>query len=151
MERERLDDIYFRLDYPVLLEVGRWELAGRPDRFLRPETIADKLGQPLAAVTAALGRLLRRGYIDAADGSDNSGEYYMVHRMEAAGLEETGAWPTPATLRDRILAELEAAADRIAEAEPDKSRRLRQVVEFLRFSATEIISETVAKVLRPGP
>lgn len=56
-ERERLPDIYFSLDYRVLLEIGRWELAGRPGGSLRPEHVAEVLGEPQAKVQAAVGRL----------------------------------------------------------------------------------------------
>src|SRR5262245_49792589 len=60
--RERLPDVYYSLDYRVLLKVGRWELVGRPDGFLEPERVAQQLGGPPGKVQAAVGRLIRLGH-----------------------------------------------------------------------------------------
>ena len=40
---ERLGDIYYSRDFPVLAEIGRWEAAGRPGHALNSEEIANTI------------------------------------------------------------------------------------------------------------
>jgi hypothetical protein len=47
---ERLSDIYFSQDFPVLAEIARWEAAGRTDGNLTTESIAKALDRPVGKV-----------------------------------------------------------------------------------------------------
>jgi hypothetical protein len=147
--RERLPDIYYSLDYRVLLEVGRWELAGRPDGFLRPESVAHKLGEPPEKVQAAVGRLWRASYIDAIDASTMSeGEDYMVRRMLQPGLEETGLWPESEDLALTLRRTLEAAAIQLDKTDPERGKKARAVLEQLGDLGTSFTAKVAAELLK---
>lgn len=87
---QRLDDIYFTRDFPVLAVIGKWEGEGRTDGFLRPETTAEGLKRPLDQVMQSVGRLYHAGLVDAADATTFGGEDYIIRRLTGAGLQESG-------------------------------------------------------------
>ena len=57
-DRERLPDIYYPLDYPVLVEIDGGSRPAGPIA-LQPERIAAQLREPPASVHAAVGQLWR--------------------------------------------------------------------------------------------
>ncbi|MDQ6945752.1 MAG: PadR family transcriptional regulator [Actinomycetota bacterium] len=149
-----IEDQWARWDYPTLQALARWDAEDQTRGIISRAQVVQMVGasgEDAWKVGRALDRLEREGLIETGDAMDGTPWPVAVVRITNSGLRQVGAWPTPETLRDRLLTELEAAADRISELEPEKSKRLHQIVEYLRFSATEIISETVAKVLKPGP
>lgn len=153
MTRE-IEDQWSRWDYPVLVALVQWDAENQARGFVDRAQVVDMIGareEDTWKVGRALDRLHRAGLIEIIDAMDGTPWPSTVMGVTTAGLRTAGAWPTPESMRDRLLAELEAAADRISASEPEKSKRIQQIVEYFRFAATEIISETVAKVLKPGP
>jgi hypothetical protein len=148
-QRERLPDIYWSLDYSVLLDIGRWELDGRPNGVIQPRQIAQRLAKPEREVQAAIGRLWRRGYIDAADNSTLAeGEDYMVRRMLPAGLEETGPYPKPEDLAAALSRVLKAQADQLARTDPERGKKARQVLELLGDLGTSFSAKLAAELIK---
>lgn len=125
-DRELLNDLYYRHDYPVLLEIGRWVEAGHPDGSLHPGLIARRLGRPPADVQAAVGRLWRDGKIDVADGSSPGEEAYMIRRMLSPGLRETGLWRDADDLADRLQRFLNAQAAAAEGSDPEQAHKIRR-------------------------
>ena len=145
---QHLPDIWFELDYPVLLEIGRWELDGRPAGALRPEDIAERLGKPPAKIQAAIGRLWRAGHVDVVDTSGQDGESYLVERMLPAGLQETGPWPKAEDLAQTLRTVLETEARQIAQTDPARGRKVSQVLDLLGDLGTSFSAKLAAELVK---
>ena len=149
-----VEDQWLKWDLPVLLALVKWDAEDRSRQYVNRDQVVQMVEvapDDAWKVGRALDRLNRAGLIEAQNLGDGTPWPAFVMSVTPAGLRLAGAWPTPESMRDRLLAELEAAAQRIADTEPEKSKRLLQIVDYLRFSATELVSATIAKVLRPGP
>jgi Phage integrase family len=150
-DRERLPDIYYPFDYPVLLEIGRWVQAGQPDGVLQPERIAEQLGEPPAAVHAAVGRLWRDGKIDVANGSTMSaGEEYMVEGMLPPGLRETGLWRDTGDLAERLQRFVDAEATAAERTDPEQARKIRRWAAALLDLGVDFAARYSAYMSKPG-
>jgi len=147
-DRERLPDVYFKRDYPVLLEIVRWDISGRPDSALDPRRIAQKLGRPENEVTASVGRLFHGGYIDAADASTFEGDDYMIRRATAAGLRECGAWPDSDDLAMTLRRVLEAQATQLEATDPEKGRKVREILDAAGDLGTSFMAKLAAELLK---
>jgi len=148
-DRELLPDLYYRLDYPVLLEIGRWVEAGRAEGSLRPELVAHRLGQPPAEVQAAVGRLWRGGKIDVADGSSPGEEAYMIRRMLPAGLRETGLWRDAGDLADRLQRFLDAQAAAVEHSDPEQASKIRRWAAALVDLGVRFAAQYSAEMSKP--
>ncbi len=146
--QDRLPDIYIPLDYPVLLEVGRWMAGGRQGGILPPGTIADSLGRDHPSVIESVGRLRHAGYLDAEHISAMGGEAYIIKRLTAQGLRECGLWPTESSLADVLKAVLEQEAREAERNDPDKGRKIRQVLEIVSDLGTSFSAKLAGELLR---
>jgi hypothetical protein len=139
---DRLPDIYYSRDFPVLVVIGRWEEQGRPQGFLRAETVAEELVLPLDQVIQSIGRLYHAGLVDAADASTFGGEEYMIRRLTAHGLQESGLWRTRA---DDLAIALRQVLEREIETEranPERKRLLKSVLDVM----SQLDPEAVGKI-----
>jgi hypothetical protein len=143
-----VDDIYFSRDFPVLAAIARWEAAGREDRHLRPESIAEQLGRPLKEVIASIGRLYHAGLVDAADGTTSGGEDYMVRRLTGAGLQESGLWPKAADLSTAIRQLLEREVKATERTDPERSRKLKVILDTLSDLGAGFAAKFAADLLK---
>src|SRR5438105_4155523 len=124
-EMDRGGDIYFSRDFPVLAAIARWEGAGRQGRALSPETIAEELKRPLGEVVQSVGRLYHAGLVDAADGSTFDGDDYMIRRLTAVGLQESGLWPKAADFSTALEEVLNREIKAASRTDPERSKKLQ--------------------------
>lgn len=141
-------EIYYSRDYPVLLAIARWEAAGRPDRHLRPETIAKQLEKPLDEIIQSTGRLYHTGLIDAADASSSDGDYFMVLRLTGVGLEESGLYPRPADLSAALREVLEREAQATEKSDPERSRKIRAALDAISDVGTSLLAKVAAELVK---
>jgi hypothetical protein len=141
-------DIYFSRDFPVLASIARWEAAGRANGHMRPETIAEELGRPLDEVLQSVGRLYHAGLVDAADASTFGGEDYMIRRLTGAGLQESGLWPKPADLATALRQVLEAEVRATQRADPDRSNKMKAILDALSDLGTTFTAKLAAELLK---
>jgi hypothetical protein len=59
-----------------------------------------------------------------------------------------GAWPTPESLAERLIAALDSAAD--DEQEPEKKSKLKQASRAIGGVGRDVLVEVVAKVITQG-
>lgn len=145
---ERLGDIYYGRDFPVLAEIGRWEAAGRPGHALSPEEIANTIKKPVVEVVQSVGRLYHAGLVDAADASTFGGDDYMIRRLTGAGLQESGLWPRPANLAEALEDALKREIQRTAQADPERSQKLKVVLETVKEVGPAVIGRVVEAILK---
>ncbi|HEY8864711.1 MAG TPA: hypothetical protein VIO37_11140 [Candidatus Dormibacteraeota bacterium] len=145
---DRIDNIYFSQDFPVLAAIARWEGAGRPDQHLRPETIAEQMGRPLDEVIQSIGRLYHSGLVDAADATTFGGEDYMVRRLTGAGLQESGLWPKPADLATALHQVLEREVHVTARTDPERSRKMQVILDTLSDLGAAFAAKFAADLLK---
>lgn len=145
---ERVGDIYFGRDFPVLASIAQWEEQGRANRHLRPETIADELKRPVRDVIQSLGRLYHAGLVDYADASTMGGDYYMVRRLTAAGLQESGLWPRPTDLSTALADVLRHEIQTTARSEPERSQKLQVVLDTVTDLGAGFAAKFAAELLK---
>jgi hypothetical protein len=145
---ERLGDIYYSRDFPVLAEIGRWEAAGRPGHALSPEEIANTIKKPVEQVVQSVGRLYHGGLVDAADASTFGGDDYMIRRLTGAGLQESGLWPRPADLAEALEDALKREIQTAAQSDPERSQKLKFVLETLKEVGPAVIGRIVEAILK---
>lgn len=117
---------------PVLRSaVARFEADGD----VHGAQIADDTGLPQHIVDRTAKELRQMGYLDAYF----SGEGFWINELSIDARRIGGAWPTPETLADRLIAALEqAVADAPDEAE--RSRRRKALDGFLSFGRDLIVN-----------
>jgi len=146
--KDRVPDVYFSEDYPVLLAIARWDLDESPQSILRPEVLATRLGQTNDVVMASIGRLFRGGYIEAHPLGLDQTDYYMVKRLTPVGLREVGAWPNVADLANAFKNVIEREAIEAEKTDPANGKKLRQllgIVEELGVSYAAKVTVELAK------
>jgi hypothetical protein len=146
---ELLPDIYFSRDFPVLVEIGRWEAAGRKGRVLSCEELAEVSSNSLDQVIESVGRLYHAGLVEAAVSSTFEGDDYMIERLTGAGLQASGLWPTPASLSDALVEALKREVQ-MAERQGDRerSRKLSAVIEVLKEVGPAVAARVVETLLK---
>jgi hypothetical protein len=145
---ERAGDIYFSRDFPVLASIAAWEEQGRPGRALGSETIAEQLGRPVAQVIQSLGRLYHAGLVDCADVSTFGGDNYIVNRLTAAGLQESGLWPKSADLSTALTEVLQHEIQTSARADPERSKKLQVVLDTLSDLGANFAARFASELLK---
>jgi hypothetical protein len=145
---ERLGDIYYSRDFPVLAEIGRWEEAWRPGHALSPEEIANTIKKPLEQVIQSVGRLYHAGLVDAADASTFGGDDYMIRRLTGPGLQESGLWPRPADLAEALEDALKREIQTAAQTNPERSQKLKVVLETVKEVGPAVIGRIVEAILK---
>jgi hypothetical protein len=145
---DREHDLYFSRDFPVLAAIARWEAAGRANRYLRAETIAEEVERPVEEVIQSLGRLFHASLVDAAELSSHDGEDYMVKRLTRAGLEESGLWPKPANLAIALREALEREVQATARTDPGRSQKMKMILDELGDLGTTFAAKLAAELLK---
>lgn len=145
---DRLADIYFSRDFPVLAEIGRWETQGRPGRALDGVAIAQRLGLDREQIIQAVGRLYHAGLIDAVDISTHGGEGYIVKHLTGAGLQESGLWPKPAELSAALEEALKREIQSSERSDPERSQKLKIVLETIKDVGPQVIGRIVEAILK---
>lgn len=143
-----VNEIYFSRDFPVLVAIARWEAGGRANGHLRPETIAEEIGQPLDQVTQSIGRLFHDGLVDAADATTFGGEDYMVRRLTGAGLQESGLWPRPADLAAALRQVFEREAQVVERTDPERGQKMRRLLDEIGDLGTSFAAKLAIELLK---
>jgi hypothetical protein len=140
---ELLSDRWFSRDLPVLIEAVRhFDTTNQP---LAAGTVAKQLGWDEETAKAAVRALARGGHVsELGVGLTAGGDY--IGEVSAEAYREAGAWPSPDTAADRLLAALQAAVDKAPEGSEAKTRArriLEGVVAAGRDFAVDVASGVV--------
>jgi len=136
-------------EYPLLVAIAK--RAEQSDAYLQilsddllEEVVPpDKLDERYK-FERALVRLGQTGYIEVIDVL--WGKPYPMHisGVTERGLRAVGAWPSPDSVVDNLLQELEKKANDIAVSQPEKSKKLKEVVGFLAGAGREVLVNVVS-------
>ena len=96
----------------------------------------------------ALVRLAESGYIEVINVL--WGKPYPMHitGVTERGLRAVGAWPSPDSVVDALLDQLEKQANDIAVSQPEKSKRLTDAVGFLATGARDVLVGVVTGIAK---
>jgi len=144
---ERAGDIYYSRDFPVLAAIAKWEEQGRTQQ-MDPQRIAEELGRSVGEVIQSLGRLCHHGLVDCIDVSTHGGDAYIVNRLTASGLQESGLWPKPADLSSALAEVLKREIQATSRSDPERSQKLRVVLETLGDLGTSFAAKLAAELLK---
>ncbi|HVC78112.1 MAG TPA: hypothetical protein VND96_16500 [Candidatus Micrarchaeaceae archaeon] len=147
---QRLGDIYFSRDSPVLAEIARWEEQGRPSS-LEPRAIAASLDCPTPQVIQSIGRLFRGRFVDCVDISTHGGENYIITGLTAEGFRESGLWPKPADLSRALVDVLQQEIESTSRSDPERSRKLKVVLDTLSGFGSDFLAKLAAELLKNLP
>ncbi|MCZ2850002.1 hypothetical protein [Modestobacter sp. VKM Ac-2978] len=118
-----MPDRWFSRDLPVLVEAVR-----HFDTYTDPlaaDTVAERLGWDVEEVMAAVRALSRGGYVKEQRATMASRPGDTIKNVSPEAYREAGAWPSPDTAADRLLAALQAAVDKAPEGEAkNRARRI---------------------------
>ncbi len=149
--RQRLADVYFSQDYPVLLEIASAELNAAAQALPpQPEQLAESLGRPLVDICASVGRLRAAGYIQGDGVMRGIKDYYIITKITTRGLREVGAYPNPTDLADRLLRFLEAQAAEAEQTDPERGQKIRRAAQTLIEVGTTFAAKFAAEMAKPG-
>jgi len=132
---QRVPDVYFTQDYPVLVAIARWELS-------------KTLGRSHEAVTAAIGRLHRGGYVAVVGPLLDQKDYFIVKQLTPTGLREVGAWPNATDLADTFKRVLEREAAEADRTDPEKGKKLHQILDTARDLGTSFLAKVTADLIK---
>ncbi|TDK86065.1 hypothetical protein EI067_30365 [Mycobacterium paragordonae] len=123
-------------DLPVLRAIVDIYEEEEDESGIEPWEIRRRTGFDEATVRKALRALNRQPYFEDAQ-VISSGEIWMVGAPTAEALRLVGQWPSPETLLNRLIADLQLASDN--EDLPDEERgKLRRTAAFLKTSAWQL-------------
>jgi hypothetical protein len=130
-------DTWTNRDLPVLRAiVDLWEEQDEDEGGIEPWEIARRTGLDKETVRKALRTLNLQPYFEDAQ-VVGSGDIWMVGAPTADALRIVGQWPSPEVLLNRLIAELQQAAERDDLPEEERSK-LKRTAIFLRTSAWQI-------------
>jgi N-acetylmuramic acid 6-phosphate (MurNAc-6-P) etherase len=135
-----LPDTWHSRDLPVLREVVRGiDQGGYPS----VQGVADATGLTEAEVDRAAANLRRAGLVRAQFAA--GGHVMFFQDFAGQALELVGAWPTPETALDRMLAALEA----IAENTEDEAKRswAQRTLTALRSGSRDVVVGVAAAAI----
>lgn len=140
-------DTWTPRDLPVLEAIV--ELADEGESDINPSVIARRTRLDAAQVDGALAALANESPplfhpIEVTTG-DGKRHIYSVEQPTGQARRRVGAWPTPESLADQLVAALGVAAA----AEPDaaKRSRLQSVVEFLGGVGRDVVVSVASGIL----
>jgi hypothetical protein len=139
---EPLPDTWHRRDLPVLREVVR-RLDEHPYRYVPDAAVAETTGIPVDDVRRSAITLERAGLVKLI--KDFSDELEFQEFRGTRPLLLTGAWPTPETALDRMIAALEAIAEHTDDE--DTRTRARKVLDGLSGAGKQIGISVAAAAL----
>lgn len=136
-------DTWFSRDLPVLVAVA--QLCDDPDAATGPAEVSGITGLDEQAVARAFASLHDANMIEGITIDQTAVPLYIT-KILPAGRREAGAWPgSPDALAQQLVTALKAAAD--AEADPARSRRLRDVAAWLGGTARDLCVEVAANLI----
>ncbi|WP_188523230.1 hypothetical protein [Isoptericola cucumis] len=137
---EKLGDVWFSRDLPVLIEVARRVEAG--SNRIPPEEVGEALRLPLGEVMRAGVVLRDRGLVTVQGASGRPILWFS--NITGAAYPLTGLHPEPDAALDRLVAALEAAEKTAPEAERGK---IRQVLEGVAGMARDVAVEVMGAAI----
>jgi hypothetical protein len=130
------EDTWTTRDLPVLRAIVDLFEEEEDEGGIQPWQIQQRSGFDEATVQKALRTLNRQPYFEDAQVIAN-GEIWMVGAPTAEALRVVGQWPSPEALLNRLIAELQHAAE--DEGLPDEERsKLKQTAAFLGTTAWQL-------------
>jgi hypothetical protein len=76
------------------------------------------------------------------------GENYLVNRLTASGLQETGLWPKPGDLSTALAEVLEREIQATSRSDPDRSRKLQTVLDTVTDLGASFAAKFAAELLK---
>lgn len=146
-DHERVADLFYSRDFPVLVAIAQWEIEGRPDRALEPREIVERMGTSigLQRVLESIRRLAENDYIEAKDNSTHDELDFMVTAMTERGLRECGAWPEAKDLAAAFKASLEAQATELENSDPERGKKVRTILAAMGDLGTDFAAKFSAE------
>jgi hypothetical protein len=140
-------DSWSAYEYPLLVAIAK--RAEQSDGYMQllSDEILEEVVQPDAEdrykFERALVRLGQTGYIKVINVM--WGKPYPMHLtgITERGLRAVGAWPSPDSVVDTLLRRLEEQANNMAVSQPEKSKKLKEVVGFLAGAGREVLVNVV--------
>jgi hypothetical protein len=133
----------------VLIEAVRhFDAARDPGAFIPPlaaVTVAEHLGREVEDVMAAVRALARGGYVEEMRASMSSKAGSRIKQVSAEAYRAVGAWPSPDTAADRLLAALQAAVDNAPEGEA--KNRARRILDGFRAAGRDFLVDVASGVV----
>jgi hypothetical protein len=141
---EMAEDTWQVRDLPVLDAAVRYfEDRDRRGSLPQPHHLAPMVGMDVEDVSLALDAL-RDEYLDVEIGGGGL-RNATVKRIYPSARRAVGQWPTPENLAERILVELQRAAE--TEQDEEKRSKLRQTATFLGSSGKDLLISILAAVI----
>lgn len=131
-----IPDTWANRDLPVLRAIVELYEEEEDEGGIQPWEIQRRTGFDEATVRRALRALNRQPYFEDAQVIAN-GEIWMVGPPTAEALRTVGQWPSPEILLNRLIAELQQAAEDEHLPEEERSK-LRRTATFLGTSAWQL-------------
>lgn len=135
-----LPDVWYRRDFPALIEIARNIDAGRHVHF---DTLRDALGFSNEETRQALEALQRRGLVTNGLRTEEQG-LLVVTEISGAAYTMTGLHPGDDDVA-ALVAAIESAAER--ESDPEEKRRLRRIAEGMANASGEVLKLAIAAYL----
>jgi hypothetical protein len=129
-------DTWTNRDLPVLRAIVDLYEEEEDEGGIQPWEIQQRTGFDEETVRKALRALNRQPYFQDVQ-VIGSGEIWMVGPPTAEALRVVGQWPSPEVLLDRLIAELQRAAENDDLPEEERSK-LKRTAAFLRTSAWQL-------------
>jgi|ERR1700694_26048 len=135
-------------EYPILVAIAK--RAEQSNEFLQvtsdnilDEVVTSAMADKRYKYERALVRLTKHGYIESLSGSWGKPYPMAIHGITERGLRAVGVWPSPDSVVDTLLQRLEEQANNIAISQPEKSKKLKEVVGFLAGAGREVLVNVV--------
>lgn len=130
-------------DLPVLRVIVRL-IEAHPTRRPSPRHVADELNLSDDDVIRAVYNL-KRGELVRPVGPQRGGRMHEMLDVTHAGLLQSGAWPTPETALDRMIAALEAIAEHTDDE--DTRTKARKLLDALKGAGTTVATSVAAAAI----
>jgi len=140
-------------EYPMLVAIAM--RAEQSHEFLQvtSDTVLDEVVTSAMAdkrykYERALVRLTKHGYIESLSGSWGKPYPMAIHGITERGLRAAGVWPSPDSVVDTLLGRLEEQANNMAVSQPEKSKRLQEVVGFFAGAGREVLVNVISSGIK---
>jgi hypothetical protein len=149
---EVVDD-WSNYEYPLLVAIAKraeqsQEFMSVSSDNILDEVVTSDMADQRYKFERALVRLTKYGYVESLSGSWGKPYPMAIHGITERGLRAVGVWPSPDSVVDSLLHQLEKEANDIAVSQPEKSKKLQEVVGFLATGAREVVVSVVTGVAK---
>lgn len=138
----RLDDVWTTRDYPVLVTVARML---EQNDMVQAVEVAEATGRPHRDVVLALVNLGHK-HLTVQDSSTYDGRDNYVTGIRPGGLEAVGQWPSSDVAAERLIAALDALADKSPVDSPKRKRLLAVRDGFLNAGRDVMVDVAAAMI-----